>query len=128
MEERDGAVWPLDRERLFAGATSAPRYALIAAALQGAIGTGSLPVGTRLPTVRQLAKDLGVSVTTALAAYTRLSESGWIRSDVGRVTFVVGPPGQDQSERNGATAAGPAAVPPRHSRRASPCRGGAGHC
>jgi GntR family transcriptional regulator/MocR family aminotransferase len=106
-------VWPIDREYLLAGNATAPRYALIAEALQGAIGAGTLPVGTRLPTVRQLANDLGVSVTTALAAYDRLNESGWIRSEVGRGTFVVGPPSRDQnqSDPDGGSTALPSAAP-----------------
>jgi GntR family transcriptional regulator/MocR family aminotransferase len=65
-----------------------PRYEQIADALCEAIRTGELKPGDRLPTVRQLASDLGVSLTTVTAAFKSLAESGWTRGEVGRGTFV----------------------------------------
>ncbi|MCC7023995.1 MAG: PLP-dependent aminotransferase family protein, partial [Thermomicrobiales bacterium] len=117
MAMGDGAVWPIDRDNLLEGDPATPRYALIAEALQRAIGAGALPVGARLPTVRQLATDLGVSVTTALAAYSRLNDAGWTQSEVGRGTFVLGPPGDEPREPNGAAVA---TVPPAAPRRPLP--------
>jgi GntR family transcriptional regulator/MocR family aminotransferase len=67
---------------------AAPRYEQIADALCQAIRTGELKPGDRLPTVRQLASDLGVSLTTVTAAFKSLAESGWTRGEVGRGTFV----------------------------------------
>ena len=65
-----------------------PRYELIARAIEEAITSGSLHSGERLPTVRQLSADLGVSGTTITAAYNLLNKLGWILSEVGRGTFV----------------------------------------
>jgi GntR family transcriptional regulator/MocR family aminotransferase len=48
-----------------------------------------LKPGDRLPTVRRLATDLGVSLTTVTSAFKSLAESGWTRGEVGRGTFVV---------------------------------------
>ncbi|MEW5978608.1 MAG: PLP-dependent aminotransferase family protein [Acidobacteriota bacterium] len=83
--------WPIDRERLLSADRGVPRYELIAKAIEGAIIAGRLRTDERLPTVRQLAEQLGVSGTTVSAAYHLLSEKDWIRSAVGRGTFVTGP-------------------------------------
>jgi GntR family transcriptional regulator/MocR family aminotransferase len=67
---------------------AAPRYEQIAAALSQAIRAGQLKPGDRLPTVRRLASDLGVSLTTVTAAFKSLADDGWTRGEVGRGTFV----------------------------------------
>src|SRR5947209_15789002 len=64
-----------------------PRYEQIANALSQAIRSGQLKPGDRLPTVRALASDLGVSLTTVTAAFKSLTESGWTRGEIGRGTF-----------------------------------------
>ena len=66
-----------------------PRYEQIAGALCQAIRSGQLKPGDRLPTLRRLASDLGVSLTTVTAAFKSLAESGWTRGEIGRGTFVV---------------------------------------
>src|SRR6476619_5666591 len=68
---------------------AAPRYEQIANAVSQAIRAGQLKPGDRLPTVRALASDLGVSLTTVTAAFKSLAESGWTRGEIGRGTFVV---------------------------------------
>ena len=83
--------WPIDRERLLNTARGIPRYELIAEAIENAIVSGRLRSGERLSTVREMAAQLGVSGTTIAAAYNLLSEKGWIRSEVGRGTFVTSP-------------------------------------
>jgi DNA-binding transcriptional MocR family regulator len=83
--------WPIDRERLLKMDRGIPRYELIAEAIESAIIAGRLQSGERLSTVRELAVQLGVSGTTIAAAYNLLSEKGWIRSEVGRGTFVTSP-------------------------------------
>ena len=65
-----------------------PRYEQIANALSQAIRSGQLKPGDRLPTVRALASDLGVSLTTVTAAFKSLAENGWTRGEIGRGTFV----------------------------------------
>src|SRR5258707_11817084 len=66
-----------------------PRYEQIAGALGQAIRSGQLKPGDRLPTLRRLASDLRVSLTTVTAAFKSLAESGWTRGEIGRGTFVV---------------------------------------
>ncbi len=52
------------------------------------ISTGSLPSGTRLPTVRDLAGELGVAVNTAARVYKELEADGLIVTEGRRGTFV----------------------------------------
>lgn len=82
--------WPIDRDTLVAG-NGAPRYELIAAAVEEAIASGQLRVGERLPPVRQFSKELGVSGATIAAAYDLLNQRGRIEGQVGRGTFVAAP-------------------------------------
>jgi GntR family transcriptional regulator/MocR family aminotransferase len=67
---------------------AAPRYEQIANSLCQAIRTGQLKPGDRLPTLRHLASELGVSLTTVTAAFKSLAENGWTRGEIGRGTFV----------------------------------------
>ncbi len=69
-------------------ATARPIYNQIAEQIKTGISTGRLPNGTRLPTVRKLAGDLGVTRMTVQSAYQTLQTDGWIESKVGRGTFV----------------------------------------
>jgi GntR family transcriptional regulator/MocR family aminotransferase len=50
--------------------------------------TGTLPSGSRLPSTRSLAEDLGVSRTTVLAAYDQLLSEGYIEGRVGSGTRI----------------------------------------
>jgi DNA-binding transcriptional MocR family regulator len=63
-----------------------PRYAALAARVQELLGTGALPVGTRLPAERELAEALGVSRVTVASAYRTLREEGWARTRHGSGT------------------------------------------
>lgn len=63
-------------------------YRQIAEQIKTQIGNGRLPANTRLPTVRQLAQDLGVTRLTIQNAYGELQADGWIEATVGRGTFV----------------------------------------
>ncbi|HEX9260168.1 MAG TPA: aminotransferase class I/II-fold pyridoxal phosphate-dependent enzyme [Acidimicrobiales bacterium] len=60
----------------------------IAAALNRLIGAGELTPGSRLPTVRALAKELGVSPTTVSEAWQTLAEVGAIEARGRLGTFV----------------------------------------
>ena len=55
---------------------------------------GAIVLGHRLPTIRQLAAELGVSRDTVALAYEALASDGLIESTVGRGTFVSGLPAQ----------------------------------
>lgn len=50
----------------------------------------TLQEGDLLPSIRQLAKDLGVSVITTKRAYEDLEQEGYVFSSVGKGTFVAG--------------------------------------
>lgn len=65
-----------------------PLYRQLAASVQQRIRSGALPPRTRLPTVRQLASQLGVTRLTVHSAYAELQAGGWLEATVGRGTFV----------------------------------------
>jgi DNA-binding transcriptional regulator YhcF (GntR family) len=52
------------------------------------IERGELRAGESLPTVRQLARDLGVAPNTVARAYAELQDEGWLTSDGRRGTHV----------------------------------------
>ena len=56
--------------------------------LREMILSGELPPGTRLPATRVLAREHGVSRTTAVTVYEQLASEGMITSHVGAGTFV----------------------------------------
>src|SRR3954449_9512773 len=57
-----------------------PAYVALAAAIRLLVLDGRLPLRTRLPGERELAAALGVSRTTAAAAYAALREEGFLAS------------------------------------------------
>ncbi|MBD8661568.1 PLP-dependent aminotransferase family protein [Frigoribacterium sp. CFBP 8754] len=61
-------------------ASSAPGYAALADRVRLLVVDGRLPVGTRLPSERDLSAHLGVSRTTVAAAYASLRETGHVQS------------------------------------------------
>ena len=65
-----------------------PRYEQLSQFIKAAIHEGRLRAGDRLPPLRQMAVDLGISVTTVAATFNHLSEQKLVRSEVGRGTFV----------------------------------------
>lgn len=60
----------------------------LATKLRELILSGQLPPGTRLPATRMLAREHGVSRTTAVTVYEQLTSEGMIVSRVGAGTFV----------------------------------------
>ncbi|MBV9711000.1 MAG: PLP-dependent aminotransferase family protein [Ktedonobacteraceae bacterium] len=65
-----------------------PLYRQIANQLREYIRTGALPVGGRLPTIRELAHQYGLTRLTVQSAYAELQAEGLVESGVGRGTFV----------------------------------------
>ncbi|GAB5469553.1 MAG: PLP-dependent aminotransferase family protein [Rhodospirillales bacterium] len=65
-----------------------PRYRAIADALQQDMAAGRLQAGQRLPTHRDLAWRLGVTVGTVTRAYVEAERRGLVGGEVGRGTFV----------------------------------------
>jgi DNA-binding transcriptional MocR family regulator len=85
-----------------------PRYRAIAEALARDLRDGRLAAGTRLPTHRDLAWKLRVTVGTVSRAYAEAERRGLIVGEVGRGTFVRPPagvaaitPGDAQDENHG---------------------------
>ena len=70
------------------GNRNGPRYLAIADALAEDVTAGVLEPGTRLPTHRDLAYRLGVTVGTVSRAYAEADRRGLISGEVGRGTFV----------------------------------------
>ncbi|MFI1725968.1 GntR family transcriptional regulator [Streptomyces sp. NPDC020489] len=69
-------------------ASPVPPYEQIRAQLSGLITSGRLPEGERLPTVRQLAADLGLAPGTVARAYRELEAAALIRTRRGAGTRV----------------------------------------
>jgi DNA-binding transcriptional MocR family regulator len=67
-----------------------PRFAAIVDALADDIGAGRLKPGDQLPTQRELADRLGVSIGTVTRAYAAAERRGLVRGEIGRGTFVAG--------------------------------------
>jgi len=65
-----------------------PLYRRIAEDLRRAIAAGKLPRGARLPASRVMARQLGVSRNTVLAAYDTLAADGIIAGRTGSGTVV----------------------------------------
>lgn len=65
-----------------------PLYKQMVSTIQQRIRSGALPSGARLPTVRALAGQLGVTRLTVHSAYSELQSGGWVEATVGRGTFV----------------------------------------
>jgi DNA-binding transcriptional regulator YhcF (GntR family) len=61
-----------------------PAYAQISGELRTLLVSGALLPGDPLPTVRQLAMDLGVHFNTVAQAYRALAEEGWLELRRGR--------------------------------------------
>ena len=70
--------------------TGVPIGTQLAWALSERISEGTLKVGDKLPSVRELAAEAGVNVNTVRAVYARLERDGLVRSEQGRGTFVAG--------------------------------------
>jgi DNA-binding transcriptional regulator YhcF (GntR family) len=65
-----------------------PPFEQIREQLHAAIRAGTLPAGTRLPAIRQLAGDLRVAPGTVARAYRQLESDGLIRSSRSHGTVV----------------------------------------
>jgi len=69
-------------------AAGLPLHLQLAEQFRAAIRDGRLQAGHRLPSTRDLAKDLTVSRSVAQAAYDQLHAEGWIEGRTGAGTFV----------------------------------------
>ena len=69
-----------------------PPYEQLRRQIASSIATGELAPGTRLPTVRQLAGDLGVANGTVMRAYSELESAGAVVTARGGGTRVADNP------------------------------------
>jgi DNA-binding transcriptional regulator YhcF (GntR family) len=69
-------------------ASAVPPYEQVRAQLAAQISDRVLAVGTRLPTVRRLAADLGLAVNTVARSYRELEEAGLVETRGRAGTFV----------------------------------------
>ena len=66
----------------------APPYEQLRAQIADAVRGGTVPVGTRLPTVRALASELALAPNTVARAYRLLEQTGVVRTRGRLGTFV----------------------------------------
>jgi DNA-binding transcriptional regulator YhcF (GntR family) len=69
-----------------------PPFEQVRGQLAAGINSGSLEQSLRLPTVRELAADLGLAVNTVAKAYRQLELAGLIETRGRHGTFVAGAP------------------------------------
>lgn len=69
-------------------AAGTPPYEQVRTQIATLVRSGALPVGTRLPTVRKLAEDLGLAVNTVARSYKELEADGVIETRGRHGTFV----------------------------------------
>lgn len=77
--------------------TDKPFYISIADAVERDIRCGTLKPGDKMPTQRQLAKIVGVNLTTVTRAYQEAEKRGLITATVGRGTFITSDLGRNPS-------------------------------
>ena len=74
---------------LISNQSELPIYAQIKGQIKEQILNGQIAEGTELPSIRKLAKELGVSVITTTRAYSDLEEEGFITSMQGKGSMVL---------------------------------------
>jgi len=74
---------------LISNKSDLPIYAQIKAQIKEQIMCGDLAENEFLPSIRQLAKDLGISVITTTRAYSDLEAEGFIATIQGKGSFVL---------------------------------------
>ena len=75
-------------EIYLSNSSGVPIYAQITGQIRAKIFAGELREGDALPSIRQLAKDLRISVITTKRAYEDLEQAGLIYTQPGRGSFV----------------------------------------
>lgn len=68
--------------------SAVPPYEQVRSQLAAAARSGALPAGTRLPTVRKLAEDLGLAANTVARAYKELEADSVVETRGRHGTFV----------------------------------------
>ena len=68
--------------------SAVPPYEQVRSQLAAMARAGALPVGTRLPTVRRLAEDLGLAANTVARAYKELEADSVVETRGRHGTFI----------------------------------------
>jgi GntR family transcriptional regulator len=68
-----------------------PIYVQIVEQIKRLVDSGELKPGDQLPTVRQLATEVRVNFNTIARSYRLLDEAGFISTQHGRGTYILGP-------------------------------------
>ncbi len=74
---------------LISNQSEMPIYGQVKEQIKEQILNGQLPEGTILPSIRKLAKEIGVSVITTTRAYNDLEEEGFIATMQGKGSVVL---------------------------------------
>jgi GntR family transcriptional regulator len=75
---------------IISGSSQEPLYEQIASQIKNQIIMGELKPGDALPSIRNLAKELQISVITTKRAYHELEKDGFIETVGGKGSFVSG--------------------------------------
>lgn len=75
---------------ILSNASPKPIYEQIAQQIKAQVISGGLKQGEMLPSMRQLARDLRISVITTKRAYEELEQAGFIETVAGKGCFVAG--------------------------------------
>ena len=86
-------------------ASTVPPFEQLRAQIASRAAAGDLPAGTKLPTVRSLAADLGLAVNTVAKAYRALETDGVVVTEGRRGTFVSATPAGTSDAAGDAAAA-----------------------
>jgi GntR family transcriptional regulator len=78
-----------------------PPFEQIRSQIETMVVSGVLPVGARLPTIRQLSRDLALASGTVARAYRELEADGIIQTRGRHGSFVAGQGTADLRHRNG---------------------------
>lgn len=79
--------------------SDSPLYQQIVERIQKAVYSGKLPQGYQLPTVRELAQEMGISRGTIKHAYDQLEHLGLVEMIQGKGTFILGQNDDDAASR-----------------------------
>ncbi len=73
---------------IISNSSGQPIYEQICRQIKGAVASGKLKPGEPLPSIRNLARDLRISVITTKRAYEELERDGFIFTVAGKGSFV----------------------------------------
>lgn len=73
---------------IISNSAGGPIYEQIEEQIKAAIYSGELAEGDQLPSIRQLARDLKISVITTMRAYNDLEQAGFVANVQGKGCYV----------------------------------------